>query len=120
MVEKSYRSATTIPAKATLGEILDDVTAIAKAGDRVAADRYRQMLINRRILNVPPEPLIDSEQTIAENIGYLSGYASTEMRHVICDIFGTTHPFFGDTDPTPDEAFQMGMDWAQENKINQD
>lgn len=115
MSERSFRNATSIPDSATLGEILDDVVIIARGGNREDANRYKQMLVNRRIRNVPAEPVMDSEQIVAQNIGYLSGYGSQGERHLICDIFGTTHPFFGDTDPTPDEAFQMGKDWAKEN-----
>jgi hypothetical protein len=116
MSERSFRNTKGIPDKASLGEILDDVTAIAQCGFYAEAARYKQMLVNRRIRNVSPESMLDSEQIVAQNIGYLSGYASQKDRHRICDVFGTTHPFFGDTDPTPDEAFQMGKDWVKENK----
>jgi len=116
----SYRHLVSIPNKATVGEILDDVVIIARGGNREDAARYKQMLVNRRIRNVPNEPVMDSEQGVAANIGYLSGYGSTEERRLICEIFETTHPFFGDTDPTPEEALQMGVDWARASKTDPD
>jgi hypothetical protein len=54
-----------------------------------------------------------------ENIGYLSGYYSKEEKHRIQDWFDVEHPIFGKNDPTPDEAFRAGMEWAQRVKNNQ-
>ena len=41
-----------------------------------------------------------------ENIGYLCGYFGNRLE--LQRLFGVTHPFFGDREVTPEEAFEMG------------
>lgn len=43
-----------------------------------------------------------------ENIGYLSGYYGHNNMRRIQEWFGVAHPIFGNTVPTPDEAFNAG------------
>jgi hypothetical protein len=51
---------------------------------------------------------------IAEsNIGYLAGYLSKEEAIKIFELFHVTHPIFGDTWPTPEEAFEMGQKYGK-------
>lgn len=116
-MKRSFLDTPEIPIDATFGEILDDITHIAESGDGSAAERYKQKLVTRRRL-VRDESMLDSEQAEAENVGYLSGYLTTEQRLLVCQIFKTTHPIFGDTDPTPEEAFQMGVDWVKERSAS--
>lgn len=50
-----------------------------------------------------------------ENIAYLAGYYNNDTKHRIYDWFEVVHPFFGRSDPTPLEAFEMGRRWAENN-----
>jgi len=121
---RSFRNLVAIPSDATTGELMADLSAIAADEDEDAADAYKAKLVTLRIWTLAEkdesEPIEESELVVAQNIGYLSGYCSTEERHRICRVFATTHPIFGDKDPTPDEAFQMGQDWAEAAKREED
>jgi len=122
---RSFRHLVAIPADATTGELMDDLSAIAKDEDGDAADAYKAKLVRLRIEAIAEngeevEPVEESELVVAQNIGYLSGYCSFEERQRICRVFSTTHPIFGDKSPTPEEAFQMGQDWAKEAQRESD
>jgi len=104
---------------------MDDLSAIAKDEDGDAADAYKAKLVRLRIEAIAEngeevEPVEESELVVAQNIGYLSGYCSFEERQRIYRVFSTTHPIFGDKSPTPEEAFQMGQDWAKEAQRESD
>jgi len=51
-----------------------------------------------------------------ENIGYLAGYYSREKATQIYDWFNVSHPIFGRSEPTPEEAFHAGMKLAEDSK----
>lgn len=51
-----------------------------------------------------------------ENIGYLAGYYSSEKAKQIYDWFNVSHPIFGLSEPTPEEAFHAGMKLAEDAK----
>lgn len=42
------------------------------------------------------------------NIGYCIGYLDRETRRKLYKWLDVEHPIFGKTEPTPDEAFEMG------------
>lgn len=44
-----------------------------------------------------------------ENIGYLSDYYNVSEMKRIQKWFGVKHPIFGNTVPTPEEAFETGV-----------
>lgn len=116
---RTFRHLVEIPPDATAQEIMGDLLAISKDEDTDAADAYKAKLVALRIWTLAKEneqePVEDTELTVASNIGYLSGYYSFEERQLICRVFQTTHPIFGDKNPTPDEAFKMGQDMAKEH-----
>lgn len=80
----------------TIGEILDQVTAIktpSEAREYMAA--------------------YEAENPHArENIGYLAGYCDAEIAWRIWDWFECAHPIFGTRVPTDGEAFRAGEDLA--------
>lgn len=47
------------------------------------------------------------------NIGYLSGYYSQSEARRIREWFGVTHPIFGHTEPSAEQAFEAGRWLAQ-------
>ena len=57
--------------------------------------------------------LYRTENTHAdENIGYLSGYYGPETMRRIQEWFGVSHPIFGTSVPSPEEAFAAGQQAA--------
>ena len=42
------------------------------------------------------------------NIGYFAGYCDQKVYDRVMKLFKCKHPIFGDTYPTPEEAFNMG------------
>jgi hypothetical protein len=52
----------------------------------------------------------------AENIGYATGYYDAKTAARIRKLFKVTHPVFGDTRPTPSEAFAAGMAIGEKEK----
>ena len=47
-----------------------------------------------------------------QNLGYFAGYYNSETMQKVNHLFKTTHPVFGDTTPTPEEAFELGKNYA--------
>jgi len=58
-------------------------------------------------------PAKEAKQVILGNIGYMAGYFGNETRDRIYRLFGAEHPIFGTKHPTPEEAFQAGIDFAR-------
>lgn len=49
----------------------------------------------------------------AANIGYLAGYCDTKTADRIYEWFDVSHPAFGKTHPTMEEAFNAGVQIGQ-------
>jgi hypothetical protein len=47
------------------------------------------------------------------NIGYWTGYYDRETVERVLPLFKTTHPVFGRTWPSPEEAFRKGVEMGQ-------
>ena len=84
----------------TNGEIMNAIESIQTREDaRAFLDTYRAVT-----------PHAD------ENVGYLSGYFDSEKAAAIRQLFGVKHPVFGDKTPTPEEAFQKGLEMGRAAK----
>lgn len=105
--------------EATFGDLLSPAMEIAKAGDREAAreyvDAYAEYLSRRN----PEWSAQQVEDCIHSNLGYFAGYYDTDTRRAVQDVFNALHPFFGSTDPTPEEAFEAGREWARSSTPDQ-
>jgi len=49
-----------------------------------------------------------------QNIGYLSGYYGRDDMRRIQEWFGVSHPIFGTSVPSPEDAFAAGEQMAKE------
>jgi len=85
------------------GQLGDIAVEIANAGDRQAAATFLQRY--RAYCMGTGNPASNADT----NIGYLSGYYDPETAAKIRDVFDVSHPVFGRTTPTPDEAFAAGQ-----------
>ena len=50
------------------------------------------------------------------NIGYMSGYYGPAKMRQIQEWFGVTHPIFGKTTPSVEEALKAGMELGASNR----
>lgn len=57
-----------------------------------------------------------TEDVAKSNLGYFAGYYDKETSKKIYDLFGAAHPIFGQTWPTPEEAFKMGVKLGEKAK----
>ena len=86
----------------TAGELMD---AILKCANKEEAQEF--MKIYR------------AENEFADsNIGYMSGYYTSDIRSKIQDWCSVEHPIFGKTNPTPKEAFEKGKELAERDISN--
>lgn len=108
----------------TIGELYGPAMTITTQEE---ADAYFEKLVEGMIefvkegmLYVPDfDPRNCREQAIGvvrQNLGYYAGYYDEETNQRVQRLFRCSHPIFGTTTPTPEEAFQAGMDWAAKNK----
>lgn len=83
-----------------------------KVEDQDEADGYFDALVERnmRLSKLPRE---EAEAVERSNLGYWAGYYDWDTRKRIRRLYGASHPIFGDRQPTPEEAFQMGAALAQ-------
>jgi len=61
-------------------------------------------------------PDIDGRHSAMSSIGYMAGYEDQETKHLIFELFETEHPLMGKSDPTPEEAFELGKQWGEAMK----
>lgn len=50
----------------------------------------------------------DATNIERQNIGYFAGYQDGKTRDRVYSLFGTAHPIFGRTTPTPEAAMEAG------------
>jgi hypothetical protein len=60
----------------------------------------------------------DAENVERSNLGYFAGYYNAETMERVNRLFKTTHPIFGGTIPTPEEAFEAGRQLAAGTKAD--
>jgi hypothetical protein len=51
-----------------------------------------------------------------KNIGYYAGYYGWKKRQDVFKLFDAVHPFFGNKDPSNNEALELGRKLAKEYK----
>jgi hypothetical protein len=87
-----------------MGDLYSDAMKITNQEE---ADRYLEALVEFGILHGQTREEATNIQK--QNLGYFAGYYNNETMARVNRLFKTKHPVFGDTTPTPEEAFQMGM-----------
>ena len=87
----------------TLSDLADLIDAVEKVGSPEEAQRF---LSAYRQVN----PYAD------ENVGWMIGEVDRTVGKRIIEWFGCSHPIFGTTFPTPEEAFRKGMEMGEAMK----
>ena len=101
-----------IPNEASIGEVYGPAMEITT---EEAAQEYLEALIERYLRLFPEDT---HEQALAcelSNLGYYAGYYDDMTRFRVQRLYGATHPIFGGTRPSTDEALQAGIDAANDN-----
>lgn len=98
--------------EASFGDLYDPAMEIK---DQDEADAYFSDLVDRHI-TIFGSTKESAEYTERVNLGYWAGYYDWDTRVRIKKLFDASHPIFGDKNPTPEEAFEMGKKWALKNK----
>ena len=97
-------------ANATIGEVYGPGMEIT---DPEEASEYFEAVV-KHTMEVKPCFRSEAEEIVKSNLGYYAGYYSNETRKRVEKLFNCAHPIFGSISshgtPTPEEAFQMGLD----------
>ncbi len=94
----------------TFGDTLHPAMTIT---DQADADAYLDAYTTYILRHDPTLNLEGALDIARQNIGYFAGYYEIATRRRVNRLFKTTHPVFGDTEPTAEEAFKAGMEWAK-------
>lgn len=101
-----------LPKTTTLGTKYGPAMAIT---DQDEADAYFEECVEHCIAH-GGKTREEAEAIERSNLGYYAGYHDTETRVRVERLFKCAHPVFGAVAekgvPTPEEAFQMGLEWA--------
>lgn len=84
-----------------MGDIMDVAFQLARSGNKARCLRF----IAEYYACTPHA---------AENIGFMAGYYDHETAKMIYENFGVSHPVFGTSQPTPEEAFNAGVTLGKE------
>ena len=94
----------------TIGERYGQAMEVTTQQD---ADRiFAELVASARAAN-PTLTLEAASDMERQNLGYFAGYYNDETRARVERLFRCAHPVFGpiaNGKPTPEEAFQMGVD----------
>jgi hypothetical protein len=94
----------------TYGALMDAAVKIAKEGDKDTAAELLGAYAEWQFANAETPITRERADEIARsNIGYGSGYYSAETATAVREVFDVSHPIFGRTNPTPDEALAAGI-----------
>lgn len=98
--------------RATIGELYSPAMKIQTQEE---ADKYYDELLLHAMTHNPENKSFEEIQAmIKSNLAYFAGYYDNETRERVEQLFQCAHPVFGAIaekgPPTPEEAFQMGMD----------
>jgi hypothetical protein len=85
-----------------------------RISDRGDAEQYFAELVRIHLLDAPGHSRERAEEVQRVNLGYYAGYYDHETRARVERLFDCAHPVFGAIadkgPPTPEEAFQAGLE----------
>jgi diaminopimelate decarboxylase len=88
----------------TYGESLDPAMKIT---DQTEADEYFEALV-QNLMKFGHKTREESTRIQKSNLGYYAGYYDDETMRRVNRLFKIAHPIFGNSSPTPEEAFETG------------
>jgi len=103
------------PKNATIGDLYDPCIEIT---DDDEAKRYFGRLVEHN-MKVSGKTREEAAKIELDNIGYYSGYFDKETSLRVRKMFSAKHPIFGDSYPSPLEAFNAGRKFAEQDLKNE-
>lgn len=104
------------------GNMIDAMVEIARAGAEYEAaeyiDAYAKFIRER--VEAGELTCDDPHERALANIGYEAAYQDSETARLIWETFNTSHPIFGRTIPSPEEAFAAGVKMGEEIRGKRD
>lgn len=99
----------------TYGELYNNIGDVTT---REEAKAYLNVLVDYAMIhfNLTKEKALEME---LHNIGYVSGYYDQDTHNKILELFDTTHPIFGKSIPTPEEAMRKGKELGRKMVENE-
>jgi hypothetical protein len=95
----------------TLREMYDQACLV---DDQEIADMVLEKMVDLMAEQVQPRE--EAERLVKDNLGYVAGYHSHEVRARVERLFRCEHPIFGSIlrrgPPSPMQAMRMGMRWG--------
>jgi len=85
-------------------ELLDPAMKIKTQKE---ADEYLDALVEYH-MNMFGSTRGKAEKDTKSNLGYWAGYYDSKTMARVNKLFKTSHPIFGNTEPTPEKAYKMG------------
>ena len=105
---ETYQHITVEEGDYTIGAFVSAVMKIENPSD--AKDFWDGYLIHQTAAS----PDLDARDTCRSNIGWCFGEGmANERKQMWIEVCGASHPVFGTMTPTPEEAFQAGLDAAK-------
>jgi hypothetical protein len=107
---------------ANIGDLYNPAIEIAKTGDKEKAKRYFDALVSHALeyskIETPEEDISkdEMERIVHSNLGYWAGYHDKGTIEKVHKVYGSSHPIFGNSTPTPSEAFNMGLEFGRKSK----
>ena len=98
------------PKEITIG---DKYSGIEKVKTLEEARFYLVKCVIHSVVNNPDKTYEEMTRVELSNIGYYAGYYDQKTASRVMKMFNTSHPIFGQTYPTPGEAFRMGQELAR-------
>lgn len=98
-----------LPDRLTIGEAYGPAMKIT---DPAEAKAYFDALVERN-MRVSGNDRTKAEIIERSNLGYFSGYCDRETAERVFLLFDCSHPIFGRTRPTDEEALKAGRDAAR-------
>ena len=106
-----------LPKKITMGDKYDPAMTISEQEE---ADGYFELLVQHGMLFGKTREQAEADERTS--LGYYAGYYDRETRIRVENLFRCRHPVFGlaaDGVPTPEEAFEAGVQMAKSAQPNQ-
>ena len=82
--------------------------------DQVEADLYFEICV-KHTMRCSGKTRQEAEVIEQSNLGYYAGYYDSETMVRVNRLFCTQHPVFGNTIPTAEEAFNVGLSVGRED-----
>lgn len=101
----------TLPDDATIGQVYGPAMEITTQAD---ADAYFTVIVDHTMHFGKSRD--EAVAVVRENIGYYTGYYDRETADRVMRLFNASHPIFGRSYPTTEEAFRTGVEYGEERK----